>query len=285
MMSGIEGEQVLVGLENLQIDDSKVNKMRRRRSSRIQIRTESKKQSDIHTDLVNNNVPAIDNGVADQVHTDIDYRLERENIHFQRAQKTFTYITQNEYLVRLKKSDHDNDGTACGCSLTLSQIERGELGCGKNCLNRVMSIECDPDCALGKLCTNQRFRKFQNAPCTVFITENKGFGLFASADIPKDAFIMEFVGEVVSMTAFKKRSKEYEKQKLRHCYVMSSAGANLIDATKKGNLTRFLNHSCDPNAETQKWTVNGVCRIGIFSKRIIKAFEEITINYQFERFG
>lgn len=54
---------------------------------------------------------------------------------------------------------------------------------------------------------------------------------------------------------------------------------------KKGNLTRFINHSCDPNAETQKWTVNGKCRIGIFSRKPIKAFEEITINYQFVRFG
>lgn len=87
------------------------------------------------------------------------------------------------------------------------------------------------------------------------------------------------------MTEFKKRSREYAKNKTRHCYVMTSSGNRLIDATKKGNLMRFVNHSCDPNAETQKWTVNGECRIGVFSKKMIKIFEEITINYQFERFG
>lgn len=53
----------------------------------------------------------------------------------------------------------------------------------------------------------------------------------------------------------------------------------------KGNTSRFINHSCDPNAETQKWTVNGELRIGFFSKRTILAGEEITFDYQFQRYG
>lgn len=284
-MSPTHAEHVLTGLEQLKIDDSNVNKMLRRRSNRIKIRIENR-QNEINSDLANNNVPAIDKSIIGQVQQHGEFHLELENIHFQRALKNFEYIKTNEYLVRRKKNSKQDDfGGGCDCKLSLSEIARGKLGCGKDCLNRVMSIECDTDCQLGKLCTNQRFQRFQNAKCTVFITENKGFGLFASVDIPKDTFIMEFVGEVVSMSAFKKRSQEYAKQKLRHCYVMTAAARNLIDATKKGNLTRFLNHSCDPNAETQKWTVNGECRIGIFSKRTIKAFDEITINYQFERFG
>lgn len=39
----------------------------------------------------------------------------------------------------------------------------------------------------------------------------------------------------------------------------------MIDAGPKGNSARFMNHSCSPNCETQKWTVNGDVRIGLFA--------------------
>lgn len=39
----------------------------------------------------------------------------------------------------------------------------------------------------------------------------------------------------------------------------------IIDAGPKGNYSRFMNHSCQPNCETQKWTVNGDTRVGLFA--------------------
>jgi [histone H3]-lysine36 N-dimethyltransferase NSD2 len=39
----------------------------------------------------------------------------------------------------------------------------------------------------------------------------------------------------------------------------------IIDAGQKGNLSRFINHSCMPNVETQKWVVNGETRVGFFA--------------------
>lgn len=59
----------------------------------------------------------------------------------------------------------------------------------------------------------------------------------------------------------------------------------VIDATKRGNIARFINHSCYPNSETQKWIVNGERRIGIFSKQDIMCDEEITFDYQLELYG
>lgn len=47
----------------------------------------------------------------------------------------------------------------------------------------------------------------------------------------------------------------------------------VIDAGPKGNSARFINHSCSPNCETQKWTVNGDVRIGLFALSDIEAGE------------
>lgn len=50
-------------------------------------------------------------------------------------------------------------------------------------------------------------------------------------------------------------------------------------------MSRFFNHSCDPNCETQKWTVNGELRIGFFTRRPVQPNEELTFDYQFQTVG
>lgn len=289
-MSAKDTEEILSELAHLHIDDSRVNKMHRRRSIRIQAQIERRRTLDLNFsyDLFNNNLTTEITPIKTRTKTKSknEFELEYENVHYKEAIKHFQYIRDNQYVSRQKKSNDSDDGcNSCGCRRNANQITNGIKGCGRDCLNQIMNIECGRGCLLGNFCENQRFQNYENARCTIFITEKKGYGLFASTSISIHSFIMEFVGEVVSMSEFKKRSREYAKQKVRHHYVMASAGSKLIDATRKGNLTRFVNHSCNSNAETQKWTVNGQCRIGIFSKRDIKQFEEITIDYQFERFG
>jgi hypothetical protein len=58
-----------------------------------------------------------------------------------------------------------------------------------------------------------------------------------------------------------------------------------LDASQKGNLSRFINHSCAANAETQKWVVAGEIRIGLFARERIDVDTEITFDYQYERYG
>ena len=96
---------------------------------------------------------------------------------------------------------------------------------------------------------------------------------------------MEYVGEVLDFTKFRKRAKKYSKDDVQHFYFMALSSEHFIDASCKGNISRFINHSCNPNAETQKWTVNGELRVGFFSKRAIKKGEEITFDYKYERYG
>ncbi|ESO90323.1 hypothetical protein LOTGIDRAFT_123404, partial [Lottia gigantea] len=59
----------------------------------------------------------------------------------------------------------------------------------------------------------------------------------------------------------------------------------VIDAGPKGNLSRFMNHSCQPNCETQKWMVNGDVRVGLFALNDISAGSELTFNYNLECLG
>jgi SET domain-containing protein len=58
-----------------------------------------------------------------------------------------------------------------------------------------------------------------------------------------------------------------------------------IDATKKGGIGRFANHSCNPNSEVQKWVVGRRLRMGIFTKQDVIKGEEITFNYNVDRYG
>lgn len=53
----------------------------------------------------------------------------------------------------------------------------------------------------------------------------------------------------------------------------------VVDATQRGNIARFINHSCEPNCEMQKWIVNGYYRLGIFAKKKIEEGDELTYDY------
>ena len=66
-------------------------------------------------------------------------------------------------------------------------------------------------------------------------------------------------------------------------YYMSLGPNQLIDATDKGNASRFINHSCDPNCEIQKWKTGNTSSVGIFAIRDILPGEELTFDYQFDR--
>ena len=59
-----------------------------------------------------------------------------------------------------------------------------------------------------------------------------------------------------------------------------------ISAVVQGALGRFINHSCEPNCETQKWVVQGgELAIGLFTTKAIPANTELTFDYNFERYG
>uniref|UniRef100_A0A0C9R0R9 [histone H3]-lysine(36) N-trimethyltransferase n=1 Tax=Fopius arisanus TaxID=64838 RepID=A0A0C9R0R9_9HYME len=196
----------------------------------------------------------------------------------------FEIIKENLYLTE-RYTNKETKRMTCDCFLTEEELERGEMGCGEDCLNRLLMIECGSRCNINDRCTNKRFQNCEYAKCEVFRTEKKGFGLRAVQDLVPGEFIMEYVGEVLDPKDFRRRAKEYSKDKNKHYYFMALKSDQIIDATIKGNISRFINHSCEPNAETQKWTVNGELRIGFFNRRFVAAGEEITFDYHFQRYG
>lgn len=119
----------------------------------------------------------------------------------------------------------------------------------------------------------------------MFQTEKKGFGLRADTDLRANDFVFEYIGEVIGENAFNRRMHQYDEEGIKHFYFMSLNKGEFIDATRKGNLGRFCNHSCNPNCYVDKWVVGDKLRMGIFAERSIKAGEELTFNYNVDRYG
>lgn len=161
------------------------------------------------------------------------------------------------------------------------------MACGEDsdCINRATKMECVGDCGCGPDCKNQRFQQQQYANVAVIQTEKKGFGLRAESDLHANDFIFEYIGEVINEAHFRRRMIQYDEEGIKHFYFMSLSKGEFVDATKKGNLGRFCNHSCNPNCYVDKWVVGDKLRMGIFAERNIKAGEELVFNYNVDRYG
>ena len=155
-----------------------------------------------------------------------------------------------------------------------------------SCINRATKMECvDKDCNCGNDCQNQRFQRKQYANVSVIKTDKKGYGLRANANLQSGDFIFEYIGEVINEPTFRQRMLRYDNEGIKHFYFMSLTKSEFVDATKKGNLGRFCNHSCNPNCYVDKWVVGKKLRMGIFAGRNIQAGEELVFNYNVDRYG
>jgi SET domain-containing protein len=96
-----------------------------------------------------------------------------------------------------------------------------------------------------------------------------GFGLFATRLIKKKARIAEYRGPILDQ----KQAERAERRGNRYLYEVSKH--RTIDGTPRGNVARYANHSCNPNAESVIWRG----RVFIKALRAIKPGEEITYDY------
>ena len=98
-----------------------------------------------------------------------------------------------------------------------------------------------------------------------------GLGLYAGEDIPSNTCLIEYTGRMIS--------KE-EELKSRSRYLFTVSRTKTIDGAERSNIARYINHSCDPNAEA----VIHKGHIYIFSIRPIEKGEAITYDYGKEYF-
>lgn len=154
------------------------------------------------------------------------------------------------------------------------------------CLNRMLLFECSPKtCPAEEKCCNQRMQKCEYVKCKPVKCEGRGWGLRAEQEIKSGDFAIEYVGELIDEETCHKRIKQYHEQDIYDYYFLTIDRDNIIDAYPKANLSRFMNHSCDPNCETQKWTVNGEVRVGLFANRDIAIGDELCFNYNLDCLG
>ncbi|KAG7250964.1 hypothetical protein CRUP_007395, partial [Coryphaenoides rupestris] len=70
------------------------------------------------------------------------------------------------------------------------------------------------------------------------------WGLFAMEAIAADEMVIEYVGQNIRQMVADNREKRYAQQGIGSSYLFRVDHDTIIDATKCGNLARFINHCC-----------------------------------------
>ena len=107
-----------------------------------------------------------------------------------------------------------------------------------------------------------------------------GRGAFATRRIRKGERVAEYVGERVT---HEEADVRYDDDSMdeHHTFLFTVSSRTVIDATRDGNDSRYINHSCDPNCESE--IVRG--RVYIVALRDIAVGEELHYDYAYQRDG
>ncbi|KAJ2747272.1 histone methyltransferase set1 [Coemansia sp. BCRC 34301] len=107
------------------------------------------------------------------------------------------------------------------------------------------------------------------------------WGLFASEAIFQGEFVIEYIGERIRSQLADLREEQYEREGIGSSYLFRVDDEIVIDATKCGNVARFVNHSCEPNCIAKTIVAGGTKRIVIYASHDIQVGEEVTYDYKF----
>ncbi|KAL5547167.1 hypothetical protein UlMin_006854 [Ulmus minor] len=217
---------------------------------------------------------------------------QRQSWGFVSASKTSSVARIGALSVSLVDESGENV-SGCGC-------ER----CGDGCsclrfggLGDVVS-ECGPSCGCELECGNRLTQRGVSVLLKIVKDKRKGWCLYADESIPRGQFICEYAGELLTTEEARKRQQTYDElvSGARFSSALLVVREHLpsrkvclrlnIDATRIGNVARFINHSCDGgNLSTVLVRSSGTLlpRLCFFASEDIKEDEEMTFSYGGER--
>ena len=107
-------------------------------------------------------------------------------------------------------------------------------------------------------------------------------GIFAKKDIPKGTRIIEYIGERITKAESDCRAdiplgRNKQNREYGAVYIFDLNKRHDIDGNISYNTARFINHSCNPNCETE--IIRG--HIWIIALRDITEGEELSYNYNY----
>lgn len=130
-----------------------------------------------------------------------------------------------------------------------------------------------------RMCCNEGFairpeKKLLVRPSTIH-----GWGVFAGEAIEKGEFVCQYVGEVISQEEAERRGIVYDKQ--NSSFIFNLNKYETIDAKRKGNKAKFINHSEETVANCVPRIIqdDGDHKVALFAKRAIAVGEELTFDY------
>ncbi|XP_072073404.1 uncharacterized protein [Arachis hypogaea] len=226
-----------------------------------------KKNSDL------SEIGSVFNNLAKQLEEPVDFELPDSFTKNKPVQ--YRSIKRNIYTSKKFKRRFD-DGIFCSCTPS----PESPNVCGIDCHCGVLLSCCSSACKCGSSCLNKPFQHRRVKKMKLVQTEKCGSGIVAAEDIKRGEFVIEYVGEVIDDKTCEERLWNMKYRGDSNFYLCEINRDTVIDATYKGNKSRYINHSCCPNTEMQKWIADGETRIAIFATRDIQKGEQLTYDYR-----
>lgn len=157
--------------------------------------------------------------------------------------------------------------------------------------SRHVIYECNAKCACDDDCDNRNVQFGRRVSLEIFKTRDRGFGLRSPENIKRGQFIDTYRGEVITDQEATRREEATPVGSAQYFFGLDKfAGDDLriedcyvVDGRHMGGPSRFINHSCEPNAQMHsvsysKWDVR-IYDLAFFAAEDIPAYTELTFDY------
>jgi hypothetical protein len=190
---------------------------------------------------------------------------------------------------------HDSDCRLCHRIVvedrpTMIYGDDGKIDLAQLSCCRALVMECNEECSCSALsCRNRVVANGSRVMLYLARAPAKSGWEVRSVDfVPKGTFVCEYLGSViVDPDVAEEMGKEYDARRESYLFDLDAYGVDdaemlTMDPSRAGNVSRFINHSCDPNLlEISIGTVSSTVfhRIAFFAARDIYPNEDLGFHY------